>query len=376
MATDKRRILITAAIFFVLLSGLIAYRIYANLAANKERANRVAQTRLVEVETAKVGRQDIRPVIVLSGNLEASWNADISPKADGRIDMLYVDEGDVVKAGSVIAELDMQELTAQVTQAEGNLLVAKAELEQAALDLQRMESLVKQGAISAQAFDAARIKRDLNIGKVKAAQGNLDQLTTRLYNARIVAPRDGLVVKRHLQAGFFAKAGSPIVSLADTTEFLAKAILGEGQITQIAVGAPATIVVNALNGQEFSGIVSRVSPAAALPARTFTTEISVSNPQNILKQGMFIKAEIAGSIKKDVLVVPEIALVMKEDQKTVYVITGDNKVKQQTLTLGYVGDGIAEVLDGVLEGDVIVIAGQNKIKDGAMIKVSAKDGGQ
>ncbi len=376
MATDKRKMLITAAIFFVLLSGLIAYRIYANLAANKERANRVAQTRLVEVETAKVGRQDIRPVIVLSGNLEASWNADISPKADGRIDKLYVDEGDVVKAGSVIAELDMQELTAQVTQAEGNLLVAKAELEQAALDLQRMEALVKQGAISAQSFDAARIKRDLNIGKVKAAQGNLDQLTTRLYNARIVAPRDGLVVKRHLQAGFFAKAGSPIVSLADTTEFLAKATLGEGQITQIAVGAPATIVVNALNGQEFSGVVSRVSPAAALPARTFTTEISVSNLQNILKQGMFIKAEIAGSIKKDVLVVPEIALVMKEDQKTVYVITGDNKVKQQTLTLGYVGDGIAEVLGGVLEGDVIVIAGQNKIKDGAMIKVSAKDGGQ
>ena len=376
MATDKRKMLITATIFFVLLSGLIAYRIYANLAANKERANRVAQTRLVEVETAKVGRQDIRPIIVLSGNLEASWNADISPKADGRIDKLYVDEGDVVKAGSVIAELDMQELTAQVTQAEGNLLVAKAELEQAALDLQRMESLVKQGAISAQSFDAARIKRDLNIGKVKAAQGNLDQLTTRLYNARILAPRDGLVVKRHLQAGFFAKAGSPIVSLADTTEFLAKATLGEGQITQIAVGAPATIVVNAFNGQEFSGVVSRVSPAAALPARTFTTEISVSNPQNILKQGMFIKAEIAGSIKKDVLVVPEIALVMKEDQKTVYAITGDNKVKQQTLSLGYVGDGIAEVLDGVLEGDVIVIAGQNKIKDGTMIKVSAKDGGQ
>lgn len=376
MATGKRKIIVVAALVFVALSGVITYRIHANLSSNKDRAGRVAQGRVVEVESARVGRKDIKPVITLSANLDAGWSADISPKADGRIDKLYVEEGDVVKAGAVVADLDMQELTAQVTQAQGNLIVAKSEMEQAELDLCRMESLVKQGAISAQTFDTARIKRDLNYGKVKAAQGNLDQLTARLDNARILAPRDGVVVKRHLQAGFFAKAGTAIVSIADTSSLLAKASLGEGQITQVAVGSPASVIVNALDGRKFSGVITRVSPAAALPARTFTAEISVPNPDGVLKQGMFAKVEIVGNVRKNALVVPEIALVMREDQKTVYVVNQENKVQQQTLKLGYVADGFAEVLDGVKEGDLIVVAGHNRIKDGATVKTSAKDGGQ
>jgi RND family efflux transporter MFP subunit len=376
VATSKKKIIIVSALIFIALSGIITFRIYANLSANKERAGRIAQGRVVEVEAAKVGRQDINPVIVLSANLEAGWSAEISPKADGRIDKLYVEEGDVVKSGAIIADLDMQELTAQVAQADGNVLVAKAEMEQAELDLNRMQSLVKQGAVSAQTYDAARIKRDLNLGKVKAAQGNLDQLVARLNNANIVAPRDGVVVKRYLQAGFFAKAGTAIISIADTSSLLAKATLGEGQITQIAVGAKAKVIVNALDGREFIGVITRISPAAAMPARTFTAEISIPNPDGLLKQGMFAKVELVGNAKKNALVVPEIALVMREDQKTVYVVNKENKVQQLTLKLGYVGNGIAEVLDGVKEGDLIVVAGHNKIKDGATVKASLKDGGQ
>ena len=376
MTTSKKKIIIVSALVFVALSGIITYRIYDNLSANKVRAGRVAQGRVVEVESAKVGRQDINPVIVLSANLEAGWSAEISPKADGRIDKLYVEEGDVVKAGAVVADLDIQELTAQVAQADGNLLVAKAEMEQAELDLNRMQSLVKQGAVSEQTYDAARIKRDLNVGKVKAAQGNLDQLVARLNNANIIAPRDGVVVKRYLQAGFFAKAGTAIISVADTSSLLAKATLGEGQITQVAVGAKAKVIVNALEGREFFGVITRISPTAAMPARTFTAEISIPNPDGLLKQGMFAKVELVGNAKKNALVVPEIALVMREDQKTVFVINKENKVQQLTLKLGYVGNGIAEVLDGVKEGDLIVVAGHNKIKDGASVKASVKDGGQ
>lgn len=376
LAIGKKKIIVAAALVFVALSGVITYRIHANLSANKERAGRVSQGRVMEVEAAKVGRQDLNPIITLSANLEAGWNAEISPKADGRINRLYVEEGDFVKAGTVVAELDMEELTAQVAQAEGNLLVARAEMEQAELELSRMDSLVKQGAVSTQTYDTARIKRDLNFGKVKAAQGNLDQLTTRLNNARIIAPRDGVVVKRHLQAGFFAKAGTAIISIADTSSLLAKATLGEGQITEVKVGSPATVIVNALAGRKFSGVVTRISPAADLPARTFTAEISVPNPDGILKQGMFAKAEIVGNLKKNALVVPQIALVMREDQKTVYVINQESKVQQQTLKLGYVAGGFAEVLDGVAEGDLIVVAGHNKIKDGATVKASAKDGGK
>lgn len=377
MVTRKKKTYGIIFIIVALLAGIVGYRIYANLAANKERAGRVSQGRAVAVEIGTVAKKDITPVLSFSANLEPVWSADISPKVDGRIDQLYVNEGDFVTAGMVIAVLDTNELQAQVVQAQGNLFSSKASLEQAELDLNRTAALAEQGAVSVQALDTARIKRDLALGQVQSAEGNLSLLQARLENANVVAPRTGIVVKRQLQAGFYAKAGSPIVTIADITSLLAKATVSEGQISELSVGTPVKIKVNALNGKEFTGTITRISPAAALPARTFTAEITIPNDDNTLKSGMFAKVEIPGAVHVGVAVVPESALVMHEDQKTIYIVTADNKAQQKLLKIGYVGEGIAEVLDGVKIGDQIVIAGQNKIKDGASLAgAGAQEGGK
>lgn len=370
MAKNKKVLSIVVAVC-VLLGAVIGFRIYTNIAANKERAGRVSQGRVVAVEVGKVSRQDVKPVLAFSANLEPVWSADISPKVDGRIDHLNVDEGDAVQAGTVLALLDTSELSAQVTQAEGNLYTARANVEQAELDLKRTSSLAQQGAVSAQALDTARIKRDLAYGQLRSAEGNLAQLASRLQSAAIESPRTGTVVKKYLQAGFYAKAGSPIVAVADVSSLLAKATIGEAQIAEINMGIPAKIIVAALGNREFAGSVTRISPAAALPSRTFVAEVTIPNPDNVIRAGMFGKVEIAGAVHKNALVVPESALVMREDQKTVYVVNSENKVQQRVLKLGYVGQGFAEVLEGVKEGESIVTSGQNKIKDGATIRAAA-----
>lgn len=356
-----------ALIVAIVLAGIAGYRIHANLAANKARAGKVSQGLAVAVETGPVARRDIIPVASFSANLEPLWSADIAAKVDGRIDRLPVDEGDKVRSGSLLATLDTNELAAQVAQAEGTLYSDKANLEQASLDLKRTQELAAQDAVSAQALDTARIKRDLAVGQVRAAQGNLDLLQARLNNANIVAPRDGIVTKRYIQAGSYTKAGSPIITLADMTSLLAKATVGEGEITGIVIGQPVNVKVSALGDKTFAGKITRISPAASLPARTFTVEITIPDPQNILKAGMFASVDIPGQVHKQALAVPESALVMREDQKTVYVVDDENKVRQKVLRLGYVGGGWAEVLDGVQEGERIVIAGQNKLRDGAPV---------
>ena len=377
MAAKNRRLIAGAIVATVVLAAFVGYRIYSNLADNKERAGRATQGRVVTVETSPVMRRDITPVLFFSANLEPVWNADISAKVDGRIDRLLVEEGDVVKAGAVVAVLDTNELAAQVLQAEGALLAAQANLEQAELDLRRTEPLARQGAVSAQALDAARIKRDLNIGQVRSAEGNMALLKARLDNANIVAPRDGTVVKRIVQAGYYTKAGSAIITLADTSSLLAKAVIGEAQLPNIAQGTAVKVYVDALGNKEFSGVITRISPAAAAPARTFTAEIAVSNPQGELRSGLFATVLAPMQARKNVLVVPESALVMKEDQKTVFRVTPQGQAQQVTLKLGFVGDGYAEVLEGLQDGDVIVTAGHNKVKDGANIKGSGnKEGGQ
>ncbi len=352
----------------IIVTLIVAYRIYDNLAKNKERAGRVTQGRAVAVVVNPVGRHDIQPVLSYSANLEPFWTADLSPKVDGRVAALFVDEGDKVAAGTVVATLDTDELLPQVTQAEGSVYVARANLEQAELDLKRAIPLAQQGAISAQALDSARIKRDLAIGQLRSAEGSLAQLRARFGNANIIAPRDGVITKRYLQAGYYAKTGTAIVSLADTSSMLVKASVGEAEISQMKLGTDATVRVSALGDRKFAGKVTRLTPAASLPVRTFTAEITVPNADGVLLAGMFARVEVAGGMRKNVVAVPESALVLREDQKSVYVVMDGNKVQQRILKLGYVGGGWAEVLDGLKEGELIVTGGQNKLRDGSSIE--------
>ena len=355
----------------VLLVLVIAYKIYANIAIGKERAARALAGRIVTVEASPVVRRDLVPVFSFSANLEAVWSTDVSAKADGRIDKLFVEEGDSVMAGMVLATLDTNELAAQVMQADGQLLQAKANLEQNELNFRRMEMLSKKDAVALQTLDSARTQRDLAQGGVTAAEGNLMLLRARLENANIFSPLTGVVVKRYVQAGAFSKAGAPIVAVADVTSLLAKAVVGEAQISELKLGIPVTVKVNALKDQEFKGTLTRLSPAAALPARTFTAEVNIPNPQGILKAGMFAKAEISGLVRNNIVAIPESSLVLREDQQTVFVVAEGNKVVQKVLKLGQASGGWVEVLSGVAEGEKIVTAGTHKLKDGASIRIGA-----
>ena len=330
--------------------------------------------RELTVEVAAAGRRDLAPVYTFSANLEAVWSTDVSTKADGRIDKLFVEEGDRVTAGMVLARLDMNELAAQVMQAEGQVLQAQATLEQNELNFQRMNALFKQNAVSAHTLDSARTQRDLAMGGLKAAEGNFLLLKARLDNANILSPLNGVAIRRHVQAGTFSKAGAAIFTVADTSTLLAKAVVGEAQITELALSKSVNVKVDALKGQEFKGTITRLSPAASVPTRTFTAEVSIPNPDGQIKVGMFANAEVVGQERKNVLAVPESALVMREDQKTVFVATAENRVVQKVLKLGDAAGGWVEVLSGLKEGERIVVAGQHKLKDGASIRLGAPGG--
>lgn len=365
---------IIGLVLVILMIAVIAYKIYTNIATGKERASRALAGRTVTVEAAAVGRRDLAPVFTFSANLEAVWSTEVSTKADGRIDKLFVEEGDRVTAGMVLARLDMNELAAQVMQAEGQVLQAKATLEQNELNFQRMDALYKQNAVSAHTLDSARTQRDLALGGVRAAQGNLILLKTRLDNANILSPLNGVVIRRHVQAGAFSKAGAAIFTVADVSTLLAKAVVGEAQIAELTLGKSVNVKVDALKGQEFKGRVTRLSPAASVPTRTFTAEVSIPNPGEQIKVGMFANADIVGQERKNVLAVPESALVMREDQKTVFVVAEENRVVQKVLKLGDAAGGYVEVLSGVKEGERIIVAGQHKLKDGASIRLGAPGG--
>jgi len=119
------------------------------------------------------------------------------------------------------------------------------------------------------------------------------------------------------------------------------------------------------------GTITRISPVAVQPSRTFEAEVSVDNSDNRLRGGVYAEAAITSLPKKDVLTIPMTAIVMRDDQRTVYVIE-EGKAIRKILTTGYIGENLVEVLGGITEKDQIITGGLNKVREGAAVQVSEK----
>ena len=370
---QNRRLRIALIAVLVILA-VIAFRVYANIRDNQMRAARVRQGAAIAVDTMVVTRHDIVPTLLFSASLEPVWSADLSPKLDNRLEKLFVDEGDTVKAGQIVAQMDVLELTAQIHQLEGLLYEAKSDSHEATVEYERNQVLYEQNAVSKRELDNSRSRRDMTLGRYTAAQGGLKVLRERLGSAAIRSPRDGVVTRRYVHAGTFLKSGEPIVSIADTTVLLGRVDVGEGQISSIYLDAPAEVRVAAYGDNVFAGRVSRISPMAAQPARTFRIEISIPNQDGQLLAGKFATVAIQGRPKKDVVAIPQAAIVMREDQQTVYIVNSENVAQQMLLETGAVDKGLVEVIRGLSGGELIVTGGQNKLRQGSVIIPNKADG--
>lgn len=372
----RKRILYITTIAIVLIITFIGFRIYTNMNNAKEKAAAMTRGRILTVEVMPAFNKNITPILTFTASLEPVWHSDISPKVDGRIENLYTDEAQRVSAGQVLANLENMDFSAQVMQAQGTLYSVSADLAQAKSDLARNKMLVGQGALAQQQYEASMAKVANLEGQQRASQGNLGYQQSRLGFTDVVTPHAGIVTTRYLQSGDYAKAGTPIFTIADTSIMIAKATVGEGQITQVKLGDSAQVLVEALSDQPFTGKITKIMPAAAVPARTFTLEVSIDNNQNTLLSGLTAKVMTNGREHEKALVIPESALVLFEDQQTVFVLNGD-QVVQRKLRLGYIGNGWAEVLSGLTAGDLIVVKGQNTIRDGSKVQVTAtREAGQ
>ncbi|HWR39412.1 MAG TPA: efflux RND transporter periplasmic adaptor subunit [Patescibacteria group bacterium] len=366
----RKKIVYICIVIGILFAGFVGYRIYSNIQVAKIKAAAITRGRISTVEVMPAFNKNVTPLLTFSASLEPVWKSDISSKLDGRLKALFTEEGQRVAAGQAVASLENAEFGAQLAQAEGTLYAIRADLEQARSDLIRNKQLVDRGALSQQAYELSQSKVSNLEGMLRANQGNVGYLQSRLGDTTIVTPHGGTVMNRYLQAGDYAKAGTAIFTIADTGVMLAKATVGEGQITQVKLGDMAQVLIEALSDQPYAGKITKIVPAAAVPARTFTLEVSIDNSQDTLLSGLTAKVMVNGRVHPNALVVPESALVLFEDQRTVYVLNGD-QVTQRKLKLGYVGDGYAEVLSGLNAGDLVVVAGQNTVRDGSKVKVTA-----
>lgn len=369
MKITKVKKFLPVIVGIVCLGLLVGYRITDHITENKVRAQNLAKNSQITVETLTAKKMPLTASASFSAGLEPEWIAEISAKVDGRVEQVMVKDGDWVESGTPAMVLENTDTLAQIMQAKGNLLAAQSNMEQAELDYGRYAALAKDGAVAAQTLDNARTKLVATKGQVQTAQGALALAEEKAANLNILVPRAGFVAKRHLQEGAFVRSGTSLLTVADTTTLVAKATIGEAQIAGLVVGTEVSVVVDALGGEEFVGMITMISPMADLPARTFTADIAIDNKANRLKAGMFAKVNIPLNETKVVVAIPESAIVLREDQSSIYVITDGNSVSQRVIKTGIADNGWIEVVEGLAEGEIFVGGGQNKLRDGMTVNL-------
>ncbi len=365
MNSKNRKVQIVVGLL-VAVCVIIGWRIYSNIQADRARAAKMSQVRTIAVVTAHPVRQTITPSLSFSGSLDPEWQAEVAAKVDGRLEKVYVKEGDRVSKGQVLAILEQVDTDANLLNAKGSYLDAQTSLRKAKTDLERYEKLYTTGAVSQQTVDDYRFARDNAAAKLEAARGSLQAMEAKSAGTVLVAPADGIVSKRYYQEGYYAKAGTPIFAVADISRLKTTINIPEGQVAGVHVGNEADISLPAYPGKKLVGQITRIAPMADTPAHTFAAEVSVDNSAGLLA-GLYANVALVASPKENVLTIPVHAIVMRDDQQTVFVADDEGVVQRRVLSVGYTDDKIAEVLAGVDEKDTIVTEGHNKLREGSKI---------
>jgi RND family efflux transporter MFP subunit len=320
-------------------------------ATNKAKAG----PKPLQVEATSVARQSLGQSITRTGTLRAEQEVKLLAEEEGRVDKLPVYEGDRVKKGDLLLQLDDSQLRAEVKK-------ATAQRKQARLDVRRLERLQNSKLITEDELARARTAFDI-------ASAEEDLLQARLDNTRIVAPFDGVISQRLLEPGDVAAKFTHLLTLTSTDTLLAELAISELLLPGVAVGDEATIMLDALGDQRFSGSVLRVHPTVDPVTRQGIVEIRVIKPPLQAKPGQLCRVQLKLRPQSRLLL-PFSALRRDTQGEFVYRIDSKQKARRTPVRSGIHLDNAVEILDGLSEGDRVITNGFLGLADGMLVKAA------
>jgi HlyD family secretion protein len=279
------------------------------------------------VQVSKVKKGEIISTVSAPGNVKAETEVQISAYVMGKISRLPVKEGDRVKKGQVLVQIDPANYAAQVKQAKASLELAQANLAQSELIYKRNQELFGKGLLSQEGFEQVTTDYRLNQARLTQAEASLEQAQDNLDKTTITSPINGIVVQLNVEVGEVVvtgtmnNAGSVIMTVADMSQMEVESQVDESDVRDIKVGQPAEIEVDAIVGKAFKGLVSEVGNAAVTTTSAssssaasvnYTVKIRFMDKSDQLKSGMSANVEITTASKKDILLIPIQSVVMRK----------------------------------------------------------------
>lgn len=320
-----------------------------------------AASRPVTVEVARVEVTRLIDDVQAVGSLRSRQGVVLRPEVSGRVSRLNFRDGDRVRRGQLLVQLDDQLPQAQVKQSEAELSIARA-------NHKRNQELLAQNFISQRTVDESAANLDVAQAKLALAQATAARL-------RIVAPFDGIAGIRAVNVGDYLKDGTDMVNVEDIDVVYVDYRLPERFQTQVKKGQKAVVEIDALPGRTFDAQIQAIDPLIDANGRSIAVRATIDNRQQLLRPGMFARVSTVFGERERALVIPEEAIVPQGGRQFVIkVVNGPEKDSQLSkrveVKVGIRRPGRVEILDGLSEGDTVVTAGHQRLqKDGAAVKV-------
>ena len=319
---------------------------------------------LVDVKLAKALPVTVPRVFVLSGTLTGNEQAKVAAGAAGKVLATYVERGQFVKKGAILARLDPRTVQAQAQEAAAQLESMRAQRAQSDLDCERTQRMFDKGAIAKADYDRAHTACTTSHFAVAAAEARKALIAQALRDAQIRAPFSGMVVEKHVSAGEYLRPDSPVATLVDVDSLRVELTVPEAELANVKQGMAVRFRV--ASGRECEGKVRYIGPSVRQQTRDGVVEAVVENSAHDLRPGMFVTATLALG-EQTLPGVPESAVAKDGATRRVFVVM-NGRVEERLVSLGEIRDGIAPVVDGVKQGEQVVAQLSPGVRDGARVQ--------
>ena len=305
------------------------------------------------VSVEAVNRGDLASYYSANATLEPDKEAEVLARISGVVLQLKAEEGDFVRRGDLLLAIEEDEYRHRLTQAE-------VEAENQRSRFERAEKMFDQNLVSAEEFDSAR--RDL-----RTAEAALELSVYELSLARVTAPFTGRVTVRAVDLGENVSNGTALFTLVDMRRLLARVQVPAREFRAISIDQPVVLTVDS-SGDQLQGTIELVSPVIDATSGTIKVTVAITDFPPTTRPGDFAEVAIETDRHIDTLLVPRIAVVSEKGEQVVFVAEADKAVRR-LVAVGFQNDSHAEILDGLAEGEMVVVQGQRSLKDGQPLKI-------
>lgn len=330
----------------ILMAAMVLPFVFASCSSKSEKTTEKEETQKVQVETATM--QEVDQIFEFTSTIEAKYKNYISSAGGTRIEKIYVEVGDKVRKGQTLVKMESTSLATSQTQ-----------LDNLGVELARIKALYQSGGASKQQVDQAQVQYDV-------AKKNIANLKD---NITLTSPINGVVTLRNFDNGDVAGT-SPILQVMQISPVKLKFSVNESLYAKVKLGMQVTANVDVFGEEQFKGKISLISPTIDPSSRTFYVEAEFTNANQKLRPGMFGRTELNLG-RANAIVVSDKAIIKQNgtNEKYVYVVNSDNTLEYRVVTLGKRINDTYSVLEGLKEGEKVVISDQNKLKNGAKVVI-------